>query len=160
MKGRKPKPASVLRLQGSYKRNPEREKDNPTAPGIPKKPRHLVGYAAAEWDKMIELMIEMKIIEKCDRAALEIYCESYADWRHASEQIKRLGNNLILITEGKKAQRNPLVSVKNACADRCYKFLVEFGMTPSSRARLEARAEETGGDWFEEALRNRKARGN
>jgi len=74
----------------------------------------------------------------CDRTALELYCQAYADWRSAIAKLKSA-----VIYKGPKGL--PVVSPYFAIAQKAQaamlRLLVEFGMTPSSRTRIHAPAQ-------------------
>ena len=156
-RGRKPLPAAVKERRGSFKVHPERRKDNPKSSGLPVKPERFDGVASDEWEWMVSKLSEMGIIESADQKALEIYCDTYADWRLACEKVEEYGLAIHGVDQmgNETVKRNPYLTAKNHSADRCFKLLVEFGLTPSSRSRLEKKAEESGSDWFEEALKSR-----
>ena len=155
--GRKPLPAELHEQRGSYKINPQRRKKNPKAIGKPKMPRHLDKYGRDEWKRIVELMQEMGTLSKSDATAIEQYCEAYSDWRTAKDWIKKTGIAHVKYEKNGKpiTCRSAFMTIKQQSADRCYRYLVEFGMTPSARSRLQVEAKETESDWFELALKNR-----
>lgn len=156
--GRRPVPSEILETRGAYKINPQRRREGePKASGRPKMPRHLDTYGKAEWRRIVALMEKMGTLSETDQSAIEQYCESYSDWRQAKETCKKTGQaHIIYGKDGKPmTKRNAFMAVKQACADRCFRYLIEFGMTPSARSRLQVEAKETGSDWFELALKNR-----
>ena len=138
--GPRPKPVAILEATGAYKKNPQRRRDTPKPPpGKPRRPAHLTGYGKREWQRMSKMLAAMGLFESCDGRALELYCESYNDWRLAKDQVNKTGLAIVRkdANGNKIVLRNPFFTVKNQAADRCFKLLCEFGLTPSSRARVQ-----------------------
>lgn len=72
--------------------------------------------AKKEWKRVAPQLHILGLLTLADYPALELYCDSYAEWRKA-----RAGRDL----------RNT-----KAFAQLCHRFLTEFGMTPASRSRI------------------------
>ena len=155
--GRKPLPVEIHEMQGSYKKNPQRRKDSPKGSGRPQKPRHLDGIAAKEWTRIVKLLDKMGVLSETDAPTIEQYCEAYSDWRLAKEKVLKSG--IAIVSKDKAgnviARRNPFMIEKRQAAKQCAQILIELGMSPSSRTRLQVEAQDTGDDWFDRALRNR-----
>ena len=140
MRGRKPIPSHLQLLKGAYDKDPQREnKREPVAPPEPPPcPDHLDELAKIEWWHICGVLDELGLLSRADRAALEIYCQTYSQWRQACEQVSRYG--AVLVQKNKQgaveARRNPFDLVRERTATACTRLLAEFGLTPSSRTRL------------------------
>ncbi len=143
MKGRKPKPTKLKVLQGTSR--PDRVNPNEPTPNpeIPSAPEHLSRYALMEWGRITEELHRLGLVSSIDRAALSAYCQTYARWREAEEQLIGKDGTPTLVTETANGTiiQHPLVGVANKALELMHKFLVEFGMTPSSRSRVPAKEE-------------------
>ena len=160
MRGRKPLPTAVHEMQGTYKKNPQRRRGSEPQPppGAPECPGHLDDVAQEEWAMMCQILSDMGVLSKADRAALELYCQSYSDWRKACENVEKFGQVLV-DTDGDQAQpakRNPYDLIKERCGAACLRLLVEFGLTPSSRTRVSATSTKED-DPLAEYLRHRQS---
>ena len=158
MAGRRPTPTKLLEQRGAFKINPNRRRDKePAATGKPKMPRHLDKAAKAEWKRITALLESMGVLSETDAPSIEQYCETYSEWRKAKDNVAKTGQAIVRSSANgaPTVTKNPFIAVKQAAAAQCYRYLVEFGMTPASRSRLQVEAKETGTDWFEQALRNR-----
>lgn len=146
-RGPKPKPTQFHVLHGTFDKNPQRSRDDePVAPaGVPDCPDHLDELAQQEWKRVSQLLAEMNILTLADRAALELYCHSYSEWRKACVQVGKYGAVLIQ-KHGDKidARRNPFDIVRERNAKACERLLAEFGLTPSSRSRVHATKKTSG----------------
>lgn len=135
MAGRRPKPTALKKLSG----NPGKRAINNAEPkpsGIPDCPDHLDDDAKAEWRRISAELSALGLLTIIDRAALSAYCQSWSRWMKAEANIAKHG----LVVKSPKSGypiQNPFVTVANTALDSMRKFLVEFGMTPASRARLQ-----------------------
>jgi len=71
-----------------------------------------------------------------DNAALGMYCESYAKYVDANKKIHKLGT-IIKAPSGYPIP-SPYLSIACKAFEEMRKMLVEFGMTPSSRAGIQS----------------------
>lgn len=130
MRGRKPKPTELKIAQG----NPGKQSKAILSRGlkipnaIPDPPADLSELAADEWRRIAPLLHDIGMLAKIDRDALALYCESLADWFKARREV--LAKPMI----GKR--RNPQWVIEEKAAARLLRMMAEFGLTPSSRMRL------------------------
>lgn len=127
MAGRKPKPTYLKILEG----NPGKQKlpkgEPMPEPELPSPPVHLDEYALEEWDRVAGGLYALKVLTSLDKQVLAAYCNTYSLWRTACEELKGLTD----FSERDK-QKKFILKVQSEM-----KLLaVEFGLTPSARARL------------------------
>jgi len=145
MRGRKPKPAELKRIEGNPGKrrlprvlieegvgSPRGAMRKGGVPNAPLCPAWLNPSAKSEWHRVAPVLKRLGILHTTDRAALAGYCQAWARWRQAE---KGLDVGLIIRTEHGAAQ-NPNAAVAVRYLEICRKFCVEFGMTPSSRGRM------------------------
>jgi P27 family predicted phage terminase small subunit len=112
-------------------------KAEPVPPsGAPEPPMELSPEAQLEWDRICPLLIEMGVCSSVDTAALAAYCECFAQWVSATRMVRKVG--AVLKTKAGFPVVSPYVAIASKSLDQMRKFLVEFGMTPSSRSRISA----------------------
>jgi len=153
-RGRKPVPTAIKEMRGTFEKNPQRRNQNePVAPeGAPECPDHLSEPAKMEWYFMTNVLDEMGLLSRADRAALEIYCQTFGEWRHACDMVARHGAVIQMKTKaGILPKRNPFDLIRERTATTCAKLLTEFGLTPSSRSRVAVEKKAT--DDFAEFLK-------
>src|SRR5262249_36774679 len=132
-------PASIHLLRGNPSKKPLNQLLDEFSPEveIPNPPAHLLPAAAEEWARIAPELQRYGLISKLDRAALAVYCQSYARWKQAEEELSRLGENgLVETTLNGYRQIGPWLQVSNRAVETMQKFLTEFGMTPSARTRV------------------------
>ena len=101
----------------------------------PKPPDDLDGEALKEWRRIVKLLMPARVLNEKDHAALYVYATSFAEYKHAQAMIREHG--AVVLSQSGIPQKSPWVTAANACWDRIRPLLAEFGMTPSSRARLQ-----------------------
>ena len=135
MRGRKPKPTHLKLMQG----NPGKRKLNSTEPqplvDIPSCPPHLADEAKVEWGRVCEELHRIGLLTLVDRAALAGYCQAWARWVEAEEQLKR---GLLVRAKNGTPMQNHYLPIANKALAQILSFAAEFGMTPSARSRVHA----------------------
>ena len=75
-----------------------------------------------------------------DRAALAAYCDSYGLWIRTRRLLAKIGEDgadgLLTKTVQGNVIQNPLIGIVNKAKRDMMAYAEQFGMTPSSRARL------------------------
>jgi len=137
MRGRKPKPTALKISQGNPGRRPLNTREPHPEVGIPERPAHLGPEACAEWDRVTAILQVLGIITKIDRAALAAYCVAFARWVEAEQKLKEQGLVVRAPQTGYPMQ-NPYLSIANTAMTQMIRLAAEFGMTPSSRSRLQS----------------------
>jgi len=144
MRGRKPLPTNVINIAGNPGKQKKRAKSEPKPQSeIPTPPEHLNEYALEEWNRLAEGLYTLGLLYDVDRAPFAAYCSAYGAWRKAEEELNATG--LTIISGNGMVIPNPLVGITNTAKRDMMKYAVEFGMTPSARARMaiQPRGKET-----------------
>ena len=77
----------------------------------------------------------MGLLTPADRTALAAYCTAYSRWVHAEEQARKFGTVVKSPVKG-FPMKSPYLVVADQAMEAMRKFMVEFGLTPSSRSRI------------------------
>jgi P27 family predicted phage terminase small subunit len=110
---------------------------------MPEPPAHLNDDACAEWTRVAHDLYALRMLETVDRAALGAYCVAYAHWVQAERAIAEMAKQdlltgaLMIKTSNGNAIQNPLVGTAHKAASDMVRYAAEFGMTPSSRSRID-----------------------
>ncbi len=132
-RGGKPKPTAVKALEG----NPGGRPLNPNEPKpraeFPYCPRGLDPMAKREWHRIKREYQRLGVVTPLDAGALAAYCQSFATWRKAEKQLAAEGF-VILTARGMVA--NPLANISHKALSQMRYYMVELGLTPSSRSRI------------------------
>ena len=149
MPGRKPKPTAIKEHHGNPGKRPLNKKE-PKFAGTPKCPVWLSPIAKEEWDRIISLTAEMELVRAVDQSVLAAYCQAYARWRQAEQEIDREGATVrvyktnkageIVMQEGVpvvEIKRHPAVLNSKDAVAQMTKCAASFGFDPSSRSRVQ-----------------------
>ena len=138
MRGPKPKPTALKRLAGNPGKRKLNDDDLKVPPGCPDCPAHITGVAREEWIRITGELNALGMLTKCDRAALAAYCAAYGRWVKLENLIAKHG----LVFKDGSHKPHPAVHVAHKTLLLMKQYLVEFGLTPSSRARMKVPGEE------------------
>lgn len=137
MAGRKPVPTALKLMRGNPGKRPINKREPKPAVGIPVAPDHLSKRAAAVWPILTGKLSAMGVLTTADGHALELLAEAYAEWRDASDAVREHGQTYESQTQnGTIIRPRPEVSIASDAWRRVAKMLTDFGLTPSSRAKL------------------------
>lgn len=91
MPGSPPKPTHLKLITGNPgKRKLNKNEPKPTV-SIPPVPDHHSDEAKVEWARIAVELNAVSLLTQVDRAALAAYCQAWADWVEAEEQLRRYG---------------------------------------------------------------------
>jgi P27 family predicted phage terminase small subunit len=137
--GRKPKPNHLHLVQGTGRADRHSLENAPQPPcEILQPPLHLAPGTRAVWERLAPVMARMGILTTADSMALERLCCCYADIRRLATILEMEGATY----ETKSVSGVPMTrprpeASQMADADRRLKnYLVEFGLTPAARTRV------------------------
>jgi P27 family predicted phage terminase small subunit len=136
MAGRRPKPTALKAVTGNPGHRALNENEPKPLACIPKCPKHLDKEARREWKRITPELLKLQILAHIDRAALAAYCMGWSRWVDAETNLRKFGA-VIKTPKGYPIQ-NPYLGIANTAIDIMRRFLTEFGMTPSSRSRINA----------------------
>lgn len=155
MKGRKALPANLHMLHGTHRGD---RHGGGVAVRIvnPEPPSGLPEVAEAEWRKMAPVLSGYKLLSDLDLTALEMYCRVYARWLAAEKALEESGT-LVFETQTGYQTQSAHLNIINQCLKQMQSIMAEFGMTPATRERLKAIANQPKqGDLFGDFLKNKR----
>jgi P27 family predicted phage terminase small subunit len=103
-------------------------------------PDWLSDEAKAHWGVVSKQLHDVGVLTKMDGVALGLYCEAFARWKHANEQVIKFGP-VVKAPSGFPVQ-SPFLSIANKAWEQMLRILLEFGMTPASRSRVVSAKQE------------------
>lgn len=96
--------------------------------------------AAAEWNRVMPILTDRRILTDADLGSLENYCLAIGTVRAMERELQANGHVLEDI-EG-KLKRNPAVGIQSDAMTRSRLLAAELGLTPVSRSRPAIRDED------------------
>jgi len=133
MPGRRPLPTAIKELRGNPGKRPLANELVVPA-NSPEMPHGLGRIARTEWKRIVPLLLEIKVLSTLDRAALAAYCTAYQRWILAELEIQKRG---LLVESPTGPRKNPAVTISDHAMKLMKSFLIEFGMTPAARTRIQ-----------------------
>jgi P27 family predicted phage terminase small subunit len=149
MKGRPAVPVHLKLITGNAGRRPvDADPASALDPAIPDCPEHLNAAARAEWQRIVPELVKAGLLSVIDRAALALYCQAFARWQLAEEKIAAAaakdpdGAGLVSAAKNGFKQLDYWLVISNRAQEQLLKYLQEFGLSPSTRARVAALAKQ------------------
>lgn len=143
MRGRKPTPVALHLLRGNPSKRAKRTLQEPTTTPVLTldPPAWLDASARDEWTRLVPMLGRLGVLTETDADALAAYCEAFTTWKQATARLRQFG----MVVKRSKAEGelpviSPYVKIAHHAMAQMRSFLVEFGMTPSSRARIHPAA--------------------
>ncbi len=135
-RGPKPKSAADKLQAGNPGRRPLNDSEPEPKPGRPECPPEFEGLALEAWDWLCETLDAMGLLVKSDVALMALYCDAWADFWKAREEVEDGGLTLTGTKGGDYV--NPAYNVKTIAKNQLAKYAVELGLSHPSRTRLHA----------------------
>lgn len=130
------KPTALKLLEGNPSRRPL-SNDEPKSAALTldsQPPANISDDGKNLWPTICAELTASGVLTRLDVAALAMYCESKARYTLAAAHVHDQG----AVTMGAQAEViNPWYRVMKSEIEIQTKFLIEFGMTPSSRSRVQ-----------------------
>jgi len=129
-------------LRGNPRKRPINAREpTPTTLADLEPPAWLDASAQAEWSRLAPMLGRLGVLTETDADALAAYCEAFTTWKQATARLRQFG----MVVKRSKADGDlpvisPYVKIAHHAMQQMRAFLVEFGMTPSSRARIHTAA--------------------
>ena len=137
MSGRRPKPAAIRRLEGGLAGHGWDRDEPMPLDAVPRCPEHLAPMARAKWRRVARPLHSIGLLTSIDRAALAAYCQAYARWVEAEEQLRE-GPAVVRAASG-RAKPAPWAAIATKQLEIMARYIGELGLTPTSPVRLERR---------------------
>lgn len=135
MRGPAPKPTALKVLSGNPGHRPLPKHEPRPRRGVPPCPDWLDAIAKAEWRRVAPELDRLGLLTHVDLAALASYCQAYGDLVAARRDIAEHGYFQI-VGENHYEQQRPAVALSQKSMQLIKAFCAEFGLTPSSRSRI------------------------
>jgi len=139
-RGPKPTPTPILKLRGTFRKH--RSKNEPrTQAEVPPCPEWLDEQAKNAWGQVTPQLAQMGVLSRIDGNALSRYVTYWSRWKAAEEFLAKHGSVYPIKDEAGKVKclvQVPQVAIAAKLGTLLGRLEAEFGMTPSSRSRIEA----------------------
>lgn len=117
---------------------------DPQPTGTAPAPEWLAPHAREEWERVMPILSERRILTDADLGSLENYCVAIGTVRQMEAHLQEHGH-VVTDIEG-RMKRNPAVGIQGDAMNRARLLAAELGLTPVSRSRPAIRDEEDDDD--------------
>ncbi|MFD7319238.1 phage terminase small subunit P27 family [Streptomyces sp. NPDC059883] len=135
--GRTAEPAKLRLLKGRSEGKDSAGREVSMGPAFKRLPPEAPGWlsdeARAEWDRVLPGLARLELLKPEDRAALAAYCESWAQFREATETLQQDG---LTIEAAQGTLPHPAVGIARAAGREVRAWAAHFGLTPSTEQAL------------------------
>ena len=141
-RGKKPVPSHLRLITGNPGKRPLPKKEPKPELSIPPVPPELCDDGKLEWGRVSIELHKLGLLTGLDRAALAAYCAAYGRWIKAERRLREkeradpVNGGLLSVSAKGNVISEPLVGIANKAMLDMVRYASEFGMTPSSRARV------------------------
>lgn len=152
MAGRRPTPTELKLVRGNPGKRPINKNEPQPSKRIPSAPDHLSTEGQVAWGRLTVLLDRMGVLTEADGFALERLCDCYAEILALRDLVETQGRTYeTTSTQGELVLKaNPAVAML-ADVDRRFKsYLIEFGLTPAARSKVQVKDDEPKEDQFAE----------
>jgi P27 family predicted phage terminase small subunit len=133
-RGPAPKPTNLKLIQGTFRKDRAPRTEPQPETKAPKMPTWLNRDGKREWKRIIGELEELGLVSELDRNVLAAYCQAFGEWREHSRAVYE--NGTTTISGAGSIVAHPEVAMRNDAYRRMLKAAQEFGLTPSSRTRI------------------------
>lgn len=133
MRGRKPKPTSIKRLEGNPGKRPLNHNEPLPPDDMPERPAGLTGQARKAWERLAPAMHTAGILTEIDADGLESYCRLYAHARACWREAKKTG---LLVNNAGRAEISLFIREAHKTETLLHKLRSELGLNATSRSRI------------------------
>lgn len=137
MDGRKAIPTEIKRLMGNPGKGklpkPGEEPEPTLVESLPEPPDWLGEYGQREWERVGPVLVDLRLLTDADLLSFAAYCANVDLMIESMLDIKKNGTT---IRGARGDVRNPALASFAQAVTALRGLATEFGMTPSSRARM------------------------
>mgnify|MGYP003129924140 FL=1 len=133
-------PTELKKQRGTLRKDRMNEGEPKLPCVIPPIPTWLSEDGQKAFSELSTLLHDMAVLTQADELALTLLCDAYSEYKKAKETVNQLGATVeVTSREGNsKPTIRPEVQIANQSFVRIFQLLKEFGLTPSSRAKVNA----------------------
>jgi len=133
-------PTEIKKQRGTLRKDRLNPNEPVLSSVLPPIPSWLSEDGQKAFSELSTLLHDMSVLTQADEIALTLLCDAYSEYKKAKESVNKFGATIDIISrEGNsKPTIRPEVQIANQSFVRIFQLLKEFGLTPSSRAKVNA----------------------
>ncbi|MCG3463114.1 phage terminase small subunit P27 family [Xenorhabdus bovienii] len=125
-------------MRGNPSKRPINKNEPKPPTGVPPTPKYFDKQGKYWFKRMAEELDALGVMSQLDAKALELLVEAYVEYRHHCDTLEQAGYTYptTSATGDKIIKAHPAAVMKADAWKRLRAMLGEFGMTPSTRAKV------------------------
>lgn len=127
-------PTHINKLKGNPGKRAVNKKEPKPKNGVPNTPRYLKKMPKYWFEVLCKELDDIGVLTNLDSKALELLVEAYSEYRNHCDVLEAEGYSYK--TDDGLIKAHPVAAMKADAWKRVKAMLAEFGMTPSSRAKV------------------------
>lgn len=143
-RGPKATPTHLKILRGNPGKRAINEREPENREGGTDCPCDFDDETRAEWERMVSQFQGMGLWSEEFRGGLVEYCEAFQLKRQSQAIYRSTKQPPLITTKQGNIIQHPLIGTINRQKQIMYRWLIEFGMTPASRTRVQSSKKEGG----------------
>jgi P27 family predicted phage terminase small subunit len=131
----RPRKPTALKVVGGTERADRRNANEPEPPLLNDltPPAHLAERSAAVWRQVAPIVRQMQVLTVADIFALELLCDSIADYRHARSQV---GDDFVTYSSKGSQMVDQWLVAQQMSRKAAEGLISKFGLDPRARASI------------------------
>ena len=140
-RGRKPKPTALKVLEGNPGKRPLPQNEPKPKPIAPERPTWLTGEGKKMWERLAPELERLGLLTALDGEAFAAACQRWGTYVDCQKYLKKHGRTYTYTNKAgaENEIERPQVKIAQKALDQFRAFCSEFGLTPSSRTRIEVK---------------------
>lgn len=140
----RPMPREQKIASGGFRSTRENKHVPAKVPGTPQPPEGMGGYALEMWHEYAALLKKRGQLSQDSRASFIALCSCWQEWRELQDDLRMNGRYQRVVTgSGDVMERTrPALQAYQHADNRLRAWLIEFGLTDSSRGSVSLTPEE------------------
>ena len=127
-------PTSIKTLEGEPHKNRIRELEAEPDREYRRPPDDMMPLAVEKWEELGPKLYKLGLLTEIDFDAFRSLCMMFAKYREA-EDAATLG---VVKTASGYVTQHPMINVAIKYFEKYHKLMVDFGMTPAARSKIDA----------------------
>ena len=140
MPGPPPLPSAIKKMRGTWRKDRAAAREPRPKSGTPRRPAWLTPRARKFWPEYVRLTSTMRVLTQVDGPALGMLCAAHSEYLDAVDVLTKKGASYESPTPtGTIVRARPEVQQASEAWRRVHMMLAQFGLTPASRSRVDAK---------------------
>lgn len=141
-----PTPTSLKLLRGNPGKRPINHDEPQPESFAAEPPEFLNAEGIAEWNRLVPILMQMKVLTAADYGALANLCKAHSVMLEAFREVAANG---LVLDSPQGVKPNPAVKIAHDAMETENRLMQQFGLTPASRSKVRVEKSGPANPWAE-----------